>query len=159
MRAKASAKRTRSGRDCRACLTLLACFAFVFARLKNAKNNVCSAGWVFVKLKLVSTQMRWLRLLKGKLEKKVKKERISEINFCSTLSVIKTWLPPSFRSMGKSSATGNHLLHYIFKFRYNAHSDIGWKSVLYESIKHGTKAVAPPANSLFWKLESNAWGN
>ena len=25
---------------------------------------------------------------------------------------------------------------------------IGWKSVLYESIKHGAKAVTPSANSL-----------
>ena len=38
---------------------------------------------------------------------------------------------------------------------------IGWKRVLYdssESIKNGAKAVTSSANSLFWKLESNAWG-
>ena len=39
-------------------------------------------------------------------------------------------------------------LHYILKFRYNAHPDC-LKRGLYESIKHSTKAVAPPTNSLF----------
>ena len=35
---------------------------------------------------------------------------------------------------------------------------IGWKSVLYESIKKGAKAVTSSANSLFWKLENNVLG-
>ena len=34
---------------------------------------------------------------------------------------------------------------------------VGWQNVLYESIKLGAEAVTPYANSLFWKLESNAW--
>ena len=35
---------------------------------------------------------------------------------------------------------------------------IVWKSVLYEGVKHRAKAITPPANSLFWKIENDAWG-
>ena len=36
---------------------------------------------------------------------------------------------------------------------------IGWKGVLYESIKQGAKAVTPSVNSLFRKIESNVLEN
>ena len=46
----------------------------------------------------------------------------------------------------------------IIKFIYKAHS--GWfekACFMGAVIKHGARAVTPSANSLFWKLESNAW--
>ena len=35
---------------------------------------------------------------------------------------------------------------FIIKFRYITHTLIGWKSMLYEGIKHGAKAVMPSVN-------------
>ena len=80
---------------------------------------------------------------------------IKQLGF-SFHSIFRTHIPLCSRTR---RVVGSHELYntFITKFRYK-HSLIGWKSVFYESTKHISKAVAPSANSLFWKSESNVWG-
>ena len=80
---------------------------------------------------------------------------IKQLGF-SFHSIFRTHIPLCSRTR---RVVGSHELYntFITKFRYK-HSLIGWKSLFYESTKHTSKAVAPSANSLFWKSESNVWG-
>ena len=80
---------------------------------------------------------------------------IKQLGF-SFHSIFRTHVPLCSRTR---RVVGSHELYntFITKFRYK-HTLIGWKSVFYESTKHTSKAVAPSANSLFWKSESNVWG-